>query len=182
MARFCGHCKWDGVVGDRCERCGRGDGLARELPEPLGHGDGSVCRVCGVVFAETEGGTCRFCRWSGAGAHGKRDAYTVNTGRMAEALAALGWGASLAYLAGGCWGVVVRTDDDESDVLVAQQMDSLGAGWVVQPDCQSHPAYGDALVVPWESWGTLPGAVSSAVYAVAKWGPHRCPYCADADA
>ena len=103
--------------------------------------------------------------------------------RMTESLAALGWTTRTEYLAGGLWGTVVLTDDDEATTLVALDPDNDGGAFYVGPDCQSHPAYGiDVLAVEQygpEAWDSFIRRVSAAVYAVAKFGPHACPDCAD---
>ena len=98
----------------------------------------------------------------------KRDAYVASTHRMAGALARIGWTVSVEYLAGGCWGVLVQPGDGP-DLLVALDPDVNGRPWIVGVDCQNHPAHGTdegTRYVPWESWETLPAAVSVALHVL----------------
>lgn len=97
---------------------------------------------------------------------------------MAEKLRQRGWDATTEYLAGGLWGVIVWTDDDETNVLVAQDPDDIDSGWIVSPECQQHPAYMDeTLTLSWGELSVLVQEVSIAVHVLARWGSHHCEHC-----
>ena len=118
--------------------------------------------------------------------------YAARTSAMRDALASMGWSATVEEMAGGFLGVVLRTDDDETDILVsapeftAAECEAEGwsaeesDGWLVRPFCQSHPEYDDASALPIEDEPTLERtaqAVSRRAILVAKYGPHACPDC-----
>ena len=113
----------------------------------------------------------------------RSDSYEHNTERMAESLRGMGWTAEAVGLSGGFVGVILSTDDDESDVLVSAPgfADEGSDPWAVQPACQSHPAYGiDVALIPWEAdgaWLPMAQRISTAAILVAKYGPHACPDC-----
>ena len=118
--------------------------------------------------------------------------YRARTSAMRDALASMGWDATVEDMAGGFWGVVLRTDDDETDVLVSapeftrEECEAEGWSadeggmWLVRPFCQSHPEYDAASDLPIADeatpWATAQ-AVSRRAILVAKYGPHACPDC-----
>lgn len=119
--------------------------------------------------------------------------YRARTSAMRDALASLGWDATVEDMAGGFYGVVLRTDDDETDVLVSapeftrEECEAEGwsveeaEAWLVRPACQAHPEYDEASARPLPSedcgWEHLVQRISIAAITQAKFGPHDCPDC-----
>ena len=111
------------------------------------------------------------------------DTYRETHETMADALRACGWTATVVGMGGGALGIMLPTDDDETDVLVS------GPGWyddedtwLVRPACQSHPEYDEASARPIPSahdLRTTAQRLSLAAITQAKYGPHACPDCAD---
>jgi len=120
--------------------------------------------------------------------------YAARTSAMRDALEALGWSsATVEGMAGGFLGIVLRTDDDETDVLISApewtreecEREDWSAdeadGWLVRPFCQSHPEYDEASALPYPDGPTFEHTVqeiSLRAITQAKYGPHACPDCA----
>lgn len=119
--------------------------------------------------------------------------YLARTRAMRDALASMGWDATVEDMAGGFYGIVLRTDDDETDVLISapewtrEECEAEGwsadevEGWLVRPVCQSHPEYDEASALPYPDGPTFEHTaqgISLRAITQAKYGPHACPDCA----
>lgn len=131
------------------------------------------------IDADPECAVCYVCRLGESG-----DGFEKSHDRMSAALRSMGWAtARVEPMGGGTLGIIIRTDDDETDVLVSGPgyFDSLADEWLVRPVCQSHPEYDAASALPigWaHTFDATAQAVSRRAILVAKYGPHACPDCA----
>lgn len=108
------------------------------------------------------------------------DAYVSTTRAMRDTLAAIGWDATVEYLAGGLWGIVVNPGDGPR-LLVSMDPDDHGtAPWVVGLDCQEHPSYGFDDAIRFVPWGDdLPGRLSIALHVLRTLPMCECEDCSE---
>lgn len=133
------------------------------------------------VGTDPEYAVCYVCHLEESG-----DGYERAHAMMAEALRVAGWeSARVVGMGGGTLGVLLLTDDDETDVLISGPgyFDSLSDAWLVRPACQSHPEHDAASALPYP-WGptfehTAQG-ISLRAITQAKYGPHACDDCPSA--